>query len=134
VRPTGFLIEFCAELLVAKSFCLGMPVTQTSTTFLKIRTGSSSFRWEAQMAMRSREEIFVNPHFPMEIPRKRRESGDSCIESADGVVPNPAATDRLQLDLRRLAAYSSCPQTIGLGGKDGGQARGVELCQFMSRL
>jgi hypothetical protein len=44
-------------------------MSQTSATFLKIWTGSSSFGWEAQIGHPSPEEIFVNPQFPMGIRR-----------------------------------------------------------------
>ena|ERR1051326_2455605 len=46
-------------------------VFQTSTIFLKIWTGSYSFRWEAQIEHEFPEEVIVNPHFSMEIPQIR---------------------------------------------------------------
>src|ERR1051326_6910703 len=52
-------------------------MSQTSATFLKIWTGSSSFRWEAQIGHPSPEEIFVNPQFPMGSRRFWREARDA---------------------------------------------------------
>ena len=46
-----------------------LPMSQTSTTFLKISTGSSSFAGEAQIGHAFPEEIVVSPRFPMGIRR-----------------------------------------------------------------
>src|ERR1051326_504598 len=68
-------------------------VFQTSTIFLKIWTGSYSFRWEAQIEHEFPEEVIVNPHFSMEIPQIRWKS-----RNFDG---NPAKLTRILRFLRQ---------------------------------